>query len=84
MLLSADIMKIPKLLPKKLTKPPSDNNEDEDEADNEKPDNADNTESQDQTETGQSENQQETVQKRADNQAILRLLGEGEKVSQVD
>ena len=34
-------------------------------------------------ETGQSENQQETVQKRADNQAILRLLGEGEKVSLV-
>ena len=74
--LYVDIMKIPKLLPRKLLS--SDNNEDEDDADNEKPDN---TESQDQTET-QSENQQETVQKRADNQAILRLLGEGEKVGQ--
>ena len=69
-------MKIPKLLPRKLTKPQSENNDDEDDQDLEK---AEGTESQEPAET-QSENQQETVQKRADNQAILRLVGEGEKV----
>ena len=70
-------MKIPKLLPRKLTKPSSsENNDDEDDPDSEK---VDSSEPQEPTET-QSENQQEPVQKRADNQAILRLLGEGEKV----
>ena len=76
LIFSSDIMKIPKLLPRKLTKPQSENNDDEDDQDLEK---AEGTESQEPAET-QSENQQETVQKRADNQAILRLVGEGEKV----
>ena len=69
-------MKIPKLLPRKLTKPASENVEDDEDNEGEKGDVMENQES--------TENQTETTQdsgnKKGDNQAILRLLGEGEKV----
>lgn len=72
----ADIMKIPKLLPKKIQKPMPESNDDDDDGDGEKVDQTDAQENID----NQSETVQETTQKKGDNQAILRLLGEGEKV----
>lgn len=69
-------MKIPKLLPRKLQKPVAESTEDDDDTEVEKVDQTDGPE----TSENQSENSQETGQKKADNQAILRLLGEGEKV----
>jgi len=68
-------MKIPRLLPKKIKKP-QESNEDDDDLDVEK---VDQTDGQENSET-QTDPAQETGQKKADNQAILRLLGEGEKV----
>ena len=72
-------MKIPKLLPRKLTKPGSETTEDDDDNDGDKGDNNDQQETSEPTET--QTDAQDTSQKKGDNQAILRLLGEGEKVS---
>lgn len=71
-------MKIPKLLPKKLQKPMPESNDDDDETEVEK---VDQTDGQENTEN-QSEPVQETGQKK-DNQAILRLIGDGEKVCSI-
>jgi len=71
-----DIMKIPKLLHKK-TSNPSESNDDDDDVEVERGETIGEGEG---TDPGQTEASQEAGQKKADNQAILQLLGEGEKV----
>jgi len=73
-------MKIPKLLHKK-TSNPSESNDDDDDVEVERGETIGEGEG---TDPGQTEASQEAGQKKADNQAILQLLGEGEKVGKMD
>ncbi|KAL4240237.1 WD repeat and FYVE domain-containing protein 3 [Mactra antiquata] len=73
-----DIMKIPKLLPKKLQKPVNDNNDDDDDTEGEKVDQSDTL--QENTDNQSDNTGQDTGAQKKDNQAILRLIGDGEKI----
>ncbi|KAH3872283.1 hypothetical protein DPMN_035498 [Dreissena polymorpha] len=77
-----DIMKIPKLLPKKLSdgSKPQESNDDDEDVDMERVDQSEGVNNTENPET-QTEAVQETGQKKGDNQAILRQLGDGEKIS---
>ncbi|XP_052816149.1 WD repeat and FYVE domain-containing protein 3-like isoform X4 [Mya arenaria] len=75
-----DIMKIPKLLHKKAGGSQQESNDDDEDLDGEKGDQSDSQDVPDTTEAP-AETTPDTAQKKADNQAILQLLGEGEKIS---